>query len=453
MAHIRNDNWSGRRVTVMGLGRFGGGVGVTRWLAGQGARVTVTDQAPAEKLQDSLAQLGGLDLTEHLGGHDEQDFLHADLLVVNPAVPFDSPYLQAARDAGVEITTEINLFLARCRAPVVGITGSVGKSTTTAMAAAVLSRVRTAHLGGNIGVSLLAELGGIEPDHVVALELSSFQLSYLPLLGAGPHVAVVTNLQPNHLDRHGAMAEYADAKKNIFRFQCRDDVLILNRDDAQVAAWSSEAAGRVELFSAADEPFELALSGSHNQANAQAAWAAARQFGVTRDAAAGALAEFAGLPHRLQLVEQRNGIRYFNDSKCTTPTGTIVALGSFPCRSAIVIVGGYDKHVEFAQMCAALAEGAKGVVATGQTGEAIARDVEADRRGDAPEVIRAGQFPAAVAAACKIAQPGDVVLLSPACASYDQFTNYQQRGDTFVRLVKQLSAAGRQTRATGSDGV
>lgn len=184
MTQSTEDKWRDKRVTVMGLGRFGGGVGVTRWLARQGAAVTVSDQAGREELVESISALDGLAVRLHLGGHDQSDMTGCDLLVVNPAVPFDSPYLVAARKAGVELTTEINLFLGRCQAPVVGITGSAGKSTTAAMTGAILASQRPTHVGGNIGVSLLEQLEEIAPDHVVVLELSSFQLSYLPLLGA-----------------------------------------------------------------------------------------------------------------------------------------------------------------------------------------------------------------------------------------------------------------------------
>ncbi len=428
---------SDKQVTVMGLGRFGGGLGVTQWLIEQGACVTVSDQADSEELTESLAALEGLDVTLHLGGHEESDFVECDLVVVNPAVPFDSPCLQAARDANVELTTEINLFLARCAAPVVGITGSVGKSTTTAMTGAILAACKPTHVGGNIGVSLLENLPEIKPGHVVVLELSSFQLSYLPLLGQSPHVALVTNLHPNHLDRHGSMAEYADAKKNIFRFQCPDDVLIVNRDDAEVASWTRQAPGRTNTFSADDEPFDLNVPGQHNQANAQAAWSVARQFDVPRAAAAEALLNFTGLPHRLQLVAECDGVRYFNDSKCTTPSGAIVAIEAFASRSLVIIVGGYDKKVDFGDLCVALAGRAKAVVATGQTGEAIADGVERARADTVvPPVIRAPEFAAAVASAGDLAEPGDVVLLSPACASFDQFRNYEQRGETFIRLVR-----------------
>ncbi len=439
MTQSTEDKWRDQRVTVMGLGRFGGGIGVTRWLARQGAAVTVSDQAGREELVESISALDGLDVRLHLGGHHESDMTGCDLLVVNPAVPLDSAYLVAARKAGVELTTEINLFLGRCRAPVVAITGSAGKSTTAAMTGAILASQRPTHVGGNIGVSLLEQLEEIAPDHIVVLELSSFQLSYLPLLGRSPHMAVVTNLYANHLDRHGSMAEYADAKKNIFRFQGADDVLVLNRNDAITASWQGQARGKVRFFSADEKCFQLKLPGMYNQANAQAAWVAARQFGVERAAAAEALAGFAGLPHRLQLVCERSGVRYFNDSKSTAPAEAIVALNGFPPRSVIAIVGGYDKGVGFGDLCLVMAARAKAVVTMGQTGEEIARGVGAVRlEGQAPKVVKALALAAAVRDARNLAVPGDVVLLSPACASLDQFKNYEERGETFVRLVGEL---------------
>jgi len=434
------DNWEGTRVTVMGLGRFGGGVGVARWLAARGAAVTVSDRAHPQTLADSIAALADVEVTLHLGRHDRADFTGCDVLVVNPAVDFDSPHVAAARGAGAVITTEINLFLARCRAPVIGITGSAGKSTTAAMAAAICGRARTTHLGGNIGVSLLAELERIGPDHVVVLELSSFQLHYLPLLGVSPPVAVVTNLKDNHVDRHGGPAGYAEAKKNIFRFQRPSDVLVLNADDPTTAAWAAEAPGKAAFFRASDQPFALQVAGAHNQANAQAAWRAAEAMGIDRQAAADALAAFRPLPHRLELAAERGGVRYVNDSKCTSPGEAMVALDSFPAGSMIVIVGGAPKAVpvDYTPLAARLAQVAKAVIATGETGGPIATCLQ--RAGAAIPVEVHPAFADAVRAAARLARPGDVVLLSPACASYDQFVNYEQRGETFARLVDELGA-------------
>ncbi len=424
---------SGKKVTVVGLGHFGGGVGLTRWLCRQGGRVTVSDKATAQQLADSIASLADLDVAFHLGGHDEADFLRADLLVVNPAVPKDLPLIAAAEKAGVPRTSEINLFLQRCPCRVIGVTGSVGKSTTTAMIGAALSgRFRT-HVGGNIGGSLLESLEHIQGDDLAVLELSSFQLEDLPLIGISPRVALVTNLWPNHLDRHGTLAAYAEAKKNIFRFQEPDDVLILSAASEATAAWADEAPGRVEWFDPSAGPMPLSVLGTHNQANAQAALAVCREFGIGAQAAA-ALKDFPGLPHRLEFVVERDGIRYYNDSKCTTPEGGIVALEAFEPRRAIAIVGGYDKGAEFADLGAALGVRAKAVVAIGATAGKIIQAI-ADHPGAELPVQQAGTLDQAIAMAESLAEEGDAIILSPACASYDMFTNYEQRGERFVKCV------------------
>ena len=433
--HSSPRDLAGKRVTVVGLGRFGGGVGVTRWLCRQGARVTVSDQAGAEELAESVDKLVGCDVALHLGGHEEADFLTADLLVVNPAVAKGSPLLAAAEEAGVPRTSEINLLLERCPGTVVGVTGSVGKSTTTAMIGEVLARRYITHVGGNIGGSLLNDLTDMRAEDMVVLELSSFQLEDVPLVGISPHVAVVTNIQANHLDRHGTMSAYADAKKNIFAFQGREDVLVLNSADKALISWAADAPGRIEMFDPGGEAFELIVPGAHNQANAQAAWAAARQLGIDRETAAEALRAFTGLPHRLQLVAERDGVRFVDDSKCTTPAGAIVALEAFEPGQCVIIVGGYDKGVSFDELGRAIARRAKAVVAMGATREQIVSAVATAREGGLPEIARAEDFASAVSLACEYAKGGEVVLLSPACASYDQFANYEQRGQAFVELV------------------
>ncbi len=445
---------AGRKVTVVGLGRFGGGLGVTRWLCKQGARVTVSDQADAESLSESVLALADLDVQLHLGRHQEEDFLTADLLVVSPAVPKSQPLIRLADERGIERTSEMNLFLQRCRGRLVGITGSVGKSTTTAMVGEILARRFPTHVGGNIGRSLLDELDRIASDHVVVLELSSFQLEDVEAIRVSPQIALITNLHAHHLDRHGTVEDYARAKSNLFRFQDAGGVLILNEHERQVAAgevqadraeqecarivmgFQAEAPGRTEWFDPdSEETFELTVPGRHNQANAQAAWAIAREMGVDRETAAQALREFRGLAHRIEYVTTRDGAKYFNDSKCTTPDGAIVALEAFPPRSVVIIAGGFDRGASFDRLGQELAVRAKAVVATGQTCEKVAAAVEAWRTGETPAVIRAERFEEAVAQAARLAECGDVVLLSPACASYDRFKNYEQRGGKFVELV------------------
>jgi UDP-N-acetylmuramoylalanine--D-glutamate ligase len=436
-----HETFRSRRVSVIGLGRFGGGVAAARWLCNQGARVTVSDQAPAEALAASVAELAELPITFHLGGHHREDFLDADLLVINPAIPPEHALLTEARQAGVAMTTEMNLFLERCPCRVIGITGSVGKSTTTAMTGELLAERYTTHVGGNIGKSLLGDLDAIGPDDLAVVELSSFQLERLPAIDRCPDVALVTNLTQNHLDRHGSMDRYAEAKKNIFRKQRPDDLLILNRADKVLAAWAGEAPGRVDWFGPSFEPFELAVPGLHNQANAQAAWAIARQFDVDRPTAERVLGQFAGLSHRLEFVAEVDRVRYFNDSKCTTPAGAIVAMDAFPPRRTVLLCGGHDKGVGFDEFAQVIDERARTVVTFGATrGRILQALCDCRRDRHPPEAVSVQTLEEAFAAAVRLARPGDVVLLSPACSSYDQFANYEQRGETFRKLVKDLQA-------------
>ena len=239
------DRFRGRAVTVMGLGLFGGGVGAARYLAGLGARVTVTDQKDAKALAPSVKALDGLPITFHLGGHPAADFTEADVVVVNPAVDKKkSEFVRMAEAAGAEITSEMNLFIEACPAAILGVTGSSGKSTTTAMVGEMLRRSRPSRVGGNIGKSLLDELGEIRREEWVVLELSSFQLEDLGVLGWSPRIAVATNLSPNHIDRHGSMEAYVEAKRNIVRFQSPGDTAVLNADDALLGTWETDARAR-----------------------------------------------------------------------------------------------------------------------------------------------------------------------------------------------------------------
>lgn len=438
MKHIPQ-NLDGCKVTVVGLGRFGGGVGVTRWLVGQGAKVTVSDSASATSLQDSINALQDLDVTFHIGNHCEDDILQADLLVVNPAVPKEADILRLAQQNEIPRTSEINLFLERCPARVIGITGSVGKSTTTAMTGEILSKRYRTFVGGNIGGSLLGELDKMTADDVVVLELSSFQLEDLPIIAKSPCVALVTNLAPNHLDRHGTIDAYAACKKNIYKFQTADDLLILNGEDETVSQWAADAPGRVEKFDlAASEPFDLAVPGKHNQQNAQAAWAIAKEFGVTRDEAQEALSTFRGLPHRLEYVAQKNGLRFFNDSKCTTPGGACVALEAFEPNEVVILLGGYDKGASFSELAEVALQCAYGVVAFGATRGEIFAAIEKKRDNEELRTASVADLPHAFKEAVALAPENGVVLLSPACASYDQFDNYEKRGELFTELVEAL---------------
>ncbi len=448
-----NSNFRGQRAVVMGLGRFGGGVGVARWLAQQGADVTVTDQDPAEKLQSSIAQLSDTPIVLQLGGHDPEILDTCDLLVVNPAVDkIRSAFFQAALQRRIALTTEINIFLHQCPAKVIGVTGSAGKSTTAAMIhlalTAALGKIsnRRAWLGGNIGGSLLGDLEKIKPDDLVVLELSSFMLEDLPWIASSPHIAVVTNLAGNHLDRHGTLERYASAKQNILRFQTADDIAILNDDDPAIRAWNTHTRGHVAYYSTARVPdIKLAVPGRHNQSNALAALAVLKAACLEAEAptALAALAEFRGLPHRLQLVHTSDsGVRWLNDSKATTPEAAMTALAAMEKGHFVCIIGGYDKHADMTELCRRLAAKAGGVLGIGATGQAMVNRVLT--LGLAEDHAR---YAATLEQAMRVADQWltesrnnsgilDTVLLSPACASYDQFLNYEQRGERFAALAK-----------------
>lgn len=435
------DSLRNRRVTVMGLGRWGGGVAVARWLVEQGARVLVTDRDPAEKLADSLRQLDGLPIEFRLGEHRESDFTSADLIVALAAPP-TNPFLQAATTRGIPITTEIRLFIQRNPARrTIGITGTKGKSTTTAMLGKMLAPHFKTWVGGNIGASLLADLRNIKPDDVVVLELSSFMLEYLRPERFSPHIAVVTMITADHLDWHGQVEAYVDAKRNIVRFQKPTDFAILpattipNAGADAIESLARLTPAKIIRFADTDAPFALNVPGPHNQLNAQAAFAAAVCLGITRDQAQHALTDFAALPHRLQLVHEANGIRWIDDSIATGPDAAIAALNSFPPNTVIQIVGGKDKTLDMTPLAAALARRAKTTICQGATGPQIAALIrQAAARADVREAADLGS---AIKLARTIARPGDVVLLSPGYASFDQHANYQARGQAFARLARE----------------
>lgn len=458
------ENLTGKRGVVMGLGRFGGGIGVTRWLCGQGAKVHVTDLASREELAASLDSLKGLPLTLHLGGHDETDLDGCELLVVSPAVDkTKSDFFQSAVRRGIPWTSEMNLFLQRCRGQIVGITGTVGKSTTTAMIGAILEAAQgrpgwrhgRVWLGGNIGKSLLDDLPAIGPRNIVVLELSSFQLEDAAQIRRSPHIAVVTNLRDNHLDRHGTMQAYADAKANIYRFQSAEDWVVMPKGEG-IEYLPAEWTDRRQLIRYGIDPtsrriqidyrrdggaqtselaVQLAVPGLHNLQNAAAALAVARILDVADQVASTALSRFAGLAHRLEFVREYQGVKYYNDSKATTPDAAMTSLRAFD-GGVVMIVGGSDKGSSFVELGRRLAERAKAVVCIGQTAGQIFDAIKNANGGrPMPEVRRATDFVEAVHAARQLSSPGDVVLLTPACASYDWFTNYEERGDQFKKIV------------------
>ena len=425
-----------KNITVMGLGRFGGGAGVTRWLCNQGAQVLLTDLEPADKLKASLAAIQGLtdsgQVTLRLGEHNISDFTTADLIVANPAVPkpWDNRFLRAASAANIPITTEIRLLVERLPSRnVVAITGSAGKSTTTAMIHHILNSTnRPTVLGGNIGGSLLNE--PITPDTLVVLELSNAMLYWLGEAAPGctwsPRIAVVTNISPNHIDWHGSFEHYQQSKQRILSHLQPGDTAILG---GSVAHWPTPAnVTRLTISTPLTVP--LSIPGPHNQLNAAMAITAACALDPTlpRDQAERAVQSYPGLPHRLQLITTRNDIRYYNDSKSTTPESCLLAVRAFGDQSRRVhlIAGGYDKKSDLTPI-AALGPQLAGLYTIGATGPAIA--------AAAPGAIPCGTLDSAMHAIHQRALPGDIVLLSPGCASWDQYENYESRGSHFTQLA------------------
>jgi UDP-N-acetylmuramoylalanine--D-glutamate ligase len=433
MQDVRN-----KRVTVAGLGHFGGQIAAARWLVEQGAKVLVTDRSPANKLAESIRQLDGLPIEFRLGEHRDEDFTSADLVVVSPAIPPRNPFIQKAVEGGVPLTIEIRLFIERCPAVILGVTGTKGKSTTTALLGEMLRSRFTTWVGGNIGKSLLFDLPQMNHTDMVVLELSSYMLEYLRPMQWSPHVAVVTMLSVDHVKWHGSVEAYIDAKKNIVRFQRPDDIAVLNGGDEASRSFAREAKSRVVTYGGSRPALELRqLAGKHNQLNAQAALAAAEVVGVPFVAAQAAVLDFKGLPHRQELVHESNGIRWFNDSIATIPEAARAALESFPSRRVIQIVGGEDKGLSMITLCDALCERAKAVLCIGQTGPDIGNLMEETPQALSVPVYQCGDLATAVKMAKTIAVSGDVVLLSPGYASYDQFANFEERGEMFAKLARQ----------------
>jgi UDP-N-acetylmuramoylalanine--D-glutamate ligase len=427
---------AGQRVTVMGLGRHGGGAGATRWLAKCGARVTVSDLLSAEVLNPTLTALADPPVEWHLGGHDDRDFRDVDLLVVNPAIKPDHPLVRLAREHGARVTSEIELFLRACRGRTVGVTGSVGKSSTAAMLDAIFrSAGRRSWLGGNIGGSLLDDVERIGSGDVVVLELSSFQLHWLDATMPMPSLAVVTNCTPNHLDWHPNFEHYRAAKQRLVREQIEGAIVVLGPDLLVDPTWRNLSPSRVVRPWADERIPALAIAGRHQRINAACAAAAAESWGCPASSIEQALAGFAGLPHRLQLVGERSGRRFYDDSKATTPESTLAAIESLDGR-AWWLIGGADKGAEFDVLLAALARHAAGAAFYGTTGSRLF--ALASERHPGLLCTRVDTLRAAIEWCWRASSPGESIVLSPACASLDQFDDYVARARHFVESIAAL---------------
>ncbi len=449
---------AGQRVLVVGLARSG--VAAARVAAAHGARVTVTDRRAATELAAAVAQLGA-SVQLALGGHDLADFTGADLVVVSPGVPLALPEIQAARRQGVPVLGEVELAARLLPGlPLVAITGTNGKSTTTALAGALLARDRRTFVGGNLGTPLCELVLSGDAVDVAVVELSSFQLEGIERLR--PAVAALLNVTPDHLDRYRDLTEYALAKARLFINQQPGDTAVANARDPLALSLAGSSRGRLLTFGpgasapcaarapgpagevllatgpAAPERYLVrarSLRGRHNLENAMAAALCARVLGVAGGDVQAGLDAFPGLAHRLQLVRERDGVEWIDDSKATNVDSTQVGLAAFPAGRphVVLILGGRGKRAPYAPLRALFGDRVKALLTIGEDAAAIERELS-----DAAPTESVGTLAAAVRRGAALARPGDVVLLSPACASYDQFRSYEHRGETFRRLVEEL---------------
>ncbi|MGB0716351.1 MAG: UDP-N-acetylmuramoyl-L-alanine--D-glutamate ligase [Phycisphaerae bacterium] len=450
---LRHLSLEGKACLVVGLGRFGGGVGVTNWLARRGAHVTVTDMADGASLAASIKGVAEARPRLLLGGHDAVRPADYDLVVFNPAVRKpQSKLFSEVVEAGVPWTTEINLFCACCRVPIIGVTGTFGKSTTCAMLTHLLVEAGgyDVRFGGNIGVSLLScledEAWNQDSDggrRLVVLEISEAQLDDLPDLRWGPPTAVITNVVPHHLERYGEPAFYFARKMKIIHGGTTRRVLAGPMHPAAEAMFQSACAGLdvpVIRFHQEEEgplpDYELPVPGRHNQINADVAMRVASHFGVSDDVGRRTLATFPGLAHRLEFVRDIDGVTYINDSKSTAPDATVAAVQSF-ARSIVLIVGGQSNRSTCdPAVVNAVREKCRTVIAMGEHGRLVASALHASQR-DGTTI--ASTLVSSIEDAChrarEAAEPGDVVLFSPGGASFDTHHNYQQRGEAFCGIV------------------
>jgi UDP-N-acetylmuramoylalanine--D-glutamate ligase len=453
----------GARVVILGLGRQG--TALARWLVRQGAEVTVSDRQPAERLGRFLQALEGLPVRYVLGDHPPSLLEGCDLLCLSGGVPLDIPIVQEAVRRGIPLANDAQLFLERCRGWTAGITGTSGKTTTTALVGAMCQAAgfRT-WVGGNIGNPLIEFVEEIGPEDRVILELSSFQLE---IMTVSPRVAAVLNITPNHLDRHKTMEAYIAAKQRILDFQDVEDVAVLGYDDPNARSLAAAVRGRLRFFSREREmargaflregtlflrlgseawPIcrveEVRLRGRHNLWNVLAAAAVAGSLGADIGAIREAALTFSGVPHRLEQVREVRGVRYVNDSIATTPERVRVALEAFE-EPIVLLAGGRDKGLPWEETAEVIARRARVLIAFGELGDRIVEAAYAARARVDGVVLehleRVATLEEAVARAAGLARPGEVVLLSPGGTSFDAYRDFEERGVHFRQLVEALS--------------
>jgi UDP-N-acetylmuramoylalanine--D-glutamate ligase len=460
MFNSQGDILKGRRVVVIGFARQG--QALTRWLSMIGAIPVVTDSKTAEALQINPDDYPRARFA--LGESNPERLIEVtDMLCVSGGVPLSHPLVQAAMQRQIPVTNDAQLFVDRCPAPIIGITGSAGKTTTTTLVGEIVKKAGyTTWVGGNIGNVLLDVMMGIRPEHRVVMELSSFQLE---LMFSSPQISAILNITPNHLDRHETMENYMRAKANIIGHQGNDDFAILSRDDWGSRMVEAAARGNLLWFSRNEivtdgaflvgtrlfvsglastngepqmvcEVSDIPLRGEHNVSNVLAACAIAGAAGIAPEVMAETIKAFKAVPHRLELVREVNGVKYVNDSIATAPERVVAALNSYD-EPLVLLAGGADKKLPWDEMVALALHKTRHIVAFGKDGDIVVNLVK-KLTGNTDCVTRVKTLDEAVAVAAKVALPGDVVLLSPGGTSYDAYKDFVERGEHFRSLVSAL---------------
>jgi len=464
-------NWQGKRVVILGLARQG--TALARYLAGQGAQIVVSDSKPAGQLTEALESLPDLKIEYVLDGHPMTLLDGAAVVCLSGGVPADLPIVQEAGQRGIPVTNDSQIFLEAARCRVIGLTGSAGKTTTTALTGMMIQTDRgRVWVGGNIGRPLLNDLTQMRADDLAVMELSSFQLE---IMTVSPPIAGVLNITPNHLDRHGTMEAYIAAKSHILRHQNTNGIAVLGwSDEGGARSLESVAPGRVWWFDVESPTAESAgtfvnegviylrdgerertvcpvseikLRGAHNVLNVLAACALSGAAGIAPEAMREAINKFPGVAHRLELVRERDSVQWYNDSIATAPERVIAALKSFT-EPIVLLAGGRDKKLPWAELMALARQRVKTLIVFGEAADLIANAAEAENQKVegrvyklAPKllrVVKVNQMDEAVQEAAAVAEAGEVVLLSPGCTSFDAFKDFAERGERFREMVNQL---------------
>ncbi|MDQ1284343.1 MAG: UDP-N-acetylmuramoylalanine--D-glutamate ligase [Patescibacteria group bacterium] len=457
----------GKKITVMGLGLHGGGIGVVRFLSEAGAKVTVTDVKSKEELEPSLEKIRDLkDINYVLGQHRPEDFTNTNMVVKNPAAQWADKYIKLALDNGVPVEMDSSLFFKFCKNKIIGVTGSKGKTTTASLIADVLEK--SGHHVVRAGISqasVLDKIKDCKEDSVVVFELSSWRLSALGRSKLSPHIAVITNIYPDHLNYYKTMEEYANDKKHIFLYQAREDTCVINAGNEIIRGFEGEIKSKVVKFSenkisdgvsvfqedgaiyfndGVDEKKiidvqDIRLRGKHNSENIMAAIGAVRMAGAKFEAIREAVLAFKGVAHRLEIIRELDGVKYVNDSAATMPEAAISGLASFS-EPVVLIAGGSDKNLNMDEFAEVLAKRTKSIIFL--KGAATDKIISAMKKIGQNFIEREFAITDSMERAVELARleskEGDVILLSPGAASFGLFQNEFDRGDKFKETVKNL---------------